>query len=307
VSEAQPFDFNRLSGIPKSQLEAVHLVHDNFARSVSSSLSAYLRSYVAANLVSIKNAAFSEFLAGLAAPTCLAYLNVKPYDTTVLLELNLELMFAFFEVLLGGKADAAVAPNREITEIEKTVVQTVLRLMFSNLGEAWREIAEVSFYLQSLSSEPQLLHAIAPAESVLVVTIEIKCEGKSGMMKLAIPSIFIKRLKTKFESLQQAPKAEATERDRLHVARLIKHAHVRFEAKIDGGSIPTRELIQLKPGDVLMLEHREERPMIASLNGRDLWHGSVGAAGQRLAFQIGSAISPVTDGQKKVSGTESSG
>ena len=307
MSEASPFDFNRLSGIPKSQLEAVHLVHDNFARSVSSSLSAYLRSYVAANLASIKNVAFAEFMTGLAAPTCLAYLNVKPYDTTALLELNLELMFAFFELLLGGKADATVAPNREITEIEKTVVQTVLRLIFANLGEAWRDVAEVSFHLQSLSSEPQLLHAIAPAESVLVIAIEIKCEGKSGLMKLAIPSIFIKRLKTKFDSLQQAPKAEPTERDQIHVARLIRHAHLRFEAKIDGGNIATRDLIPLKPGDVLMLDHPEEKPMIASLNGRDLWHGSVGAAGQRLAFQIGNAISPITDRQKKVSGTESSG
>lgn len=282
----QPFDFGRLNGIPKSQLKAVHLVHENFARSLSSSLSAYLRSYVVANLMKLDHIAFSDFLAGLSVPTCLAYVNVKPYDSTALLELNLELMFAFFELLLGGKADAAVAPDREITEIEKSVVQTLLRLVFSNLSEAWKEVAEVSFLLQSLSSEPQLMHAIAPAESVLVISIEVKCEGKSGLMKLAIPSIFMKRLRPKFESLQQAPKAESKEHDRLHIARLLRSASVTLEARLDGGKISARELVQLKEGDILTLDHPEQKPVVASLNGRDLWQGNIGAAGQKLAFQL---------------------
>ncbi|MCX6625186.1 MAG: flagellar motor switch protein FliM, partial [Acidobacteria bacterium] len=40
---AQPYDFRRPDRIAKDQLRAIHLLHENFARSLASSLSAYLR------------------------------------------------------------------------------------------------------------------------------------------------------------------------------------------------------------------------------------------------------------------------
>ncbi len=51
--EISLLDLNHLDRIPKSQLRALHLVHENFVRNLASSLSAYLRSYVALNLVSL--------------------------------------------------------------------------------------------------------------------------------------------------------------------------------------------------------------------------------------------------------------
>jgi flagellar motor switch protein FliM len=43
---AAPFDFRRLDRIPKSQVSAIHFLHEAFVRSLSSSLTVYLRSYV---------------------------------------------------------------------------------------------------------------------------------------------------------------------------------------------------------------------------------------------------------------------
>ena len=50
---AQPYDFRRPDRIAKDQLRAIHLLHENFARSLASSLSAYLRAYAMVNLVSV--------------------------------------------------------------------------------------------------------------------------------------------------------------------------------------------------------------------------------------------------------------
>ena len=63
---AQPYDFRRPDRIAKDQLRAIHLLHENFSRSLASSLSAYLRAYVAVNLVSVEQLAFMEFTLTLA-------------------------------------------------------------------------------------------------------------------------------------------------------------------------------------------------------------------------------------------------
>src|SRR5437763_16809789 len=86
AKRAQPYDFRRPDRIAKDQLRAIHLLHENFARSLGSSLSAYLRAYVVVNLVSVEQLSFTEFSQCLPAPTCLVYVGMKPYDCNAVLE-----------------------------------------------------------------------------------------------------------------------------------------------------------------------------------------------------------------------------
>jgi flagellar motor switch protein FliM len=101
---AEPYDFRRPDRIAKDQLRAIHMLHENFARSLASSLSAYLRAYVMVNLVSVEQLSFQEFTQALPSPTCLVSLGMKPYEGNAVLEMNPSLVFPIFEMLLGGSA-----------------------------------------------------------------------------------------------------------------------------------------------------------------------------------------------------------
>ena len=68
----------------------------------SSSLSAYLRSYLIINLVSVEQLSYSEFLECLPSPTCIIALGLRPYDGNAVLEMNSSLIFPILEILLGG-------------------------------------------------------------------------------------------------------------------------------------------------------------------------------------------------------------
>src|SRR5450755_2744294 len=73
-SESRPvaFDFRRPDRIAKSQVQAIRMLHESFVRNLASSLSAYLRSYLTVNLISVEQLSYGEFLEGLAAPTYMA-------------------------------------------------------------------------------------------------------------------------------------------------------------------------------------------------------------------------------------------
>src|ERR1700681_283263 len=87
-TKAQPYDFRRPDRIAKDQLRAIHQLHENFARTLASSLSAYLRAYVAVNLISVEQLSFVEFSQALPSPTCLVTLGMKPYEGNAVLEMN---------------------------------------------------------------------------------------------------------------------------------------------------------------------------------------------------------------------------
>src|SRR5438132_12639806 len=100
--KAQVYDFRRPDRIAKDQLRAIHLLHENFARGLASSLSAYLRAYVAVNLVSVEQLSFMEFTQCLPSPTCMISLGMRPFDGNAVLEINPTLVFPSLELLLGG-------------------------------------------------------------------------------------------------------------------------------------------------------------------------------------------------------------
>src|SRR5581483_5732150 len=109
--KAEPYDFRRTDRIAKDQLRTIHFLHENFARSMSSSLSAYLRSYVVVNLISVEQLSFLEFTQSLSSPTSLITLGLKPYDGSAILEINPSLAFPIVEMLLGRKRQGADAAD----------------------------------------------------------------------------------------------------------------------------------------------------------------------------------------------------
>ena len=281
-------DFNRLDRIPRSQLQALHMVHENFVRNLASSLSAYLRSYVALNLISLEQISYAEFLDGLASPTCMSYIGLQPFDGTGILEINNALVFALIELLLGGKGASPVSVKRKITDIEKRLIQTLLRVVLRDLNDAWRAVADINFTVQSLSSEPQLMHIMAPSEAVIVIDFEMKVGDTPGLMNFAIPSLLIKRLRHKFDQLQQIRRAESTELDQLHIAKLIREANVQIDCQIVGGTIRAGTLIGMELEDVIVLEYPVTRPISGYINGKEKWMGTLVAKGEKLAFELSS-------------------
>src|ERR1700731_2723980 len=132
-SPAEKFDFQRPDRIPKSQVRAIHLLHDTFVRNVVSSLSAYLRSYLTVNLVSVEQLSYAEFLDGLPSPTCIVSLGLSPWDGSGLLELNPTLVFPILEMLLGGSGKSSVSIQRDITEVEQKLLDGLFRIILHDL------------------------------------------------------------------------------------------------------------------------------------------------------------------------------
>ena len=109
-------------------------------------------------------------------------------------------------------------------------------------------------------------------------------------MNLAIPSIFIKRLRHKFDQLQTVRKASINDVDQLRISRLIQDVTLQFSAMLDGGVINARSLADLEPGNILIFDHPLDRPVTAALNDREKWNGSIVAKQNLLTFQIGERL-----------------
>jgi flagellar motor switch protein FliM len=283
--KAQVYDFRRPDRIAKDQLRAIHLLHENFARNLASSLSAYLRAYVAVNLVSVEQLSFVEFTQILPSPTSLIALGMKPYDGNAVLEINPTLVFPILEMLLGGSGKT-VKIVREVTEIEQSILEGLLRIILNDLRSAWGAVASIQFSIEAHETEPQLLQILAPNEAVVAISMEVRIGEASGMMNIGIPSIVVKMLRQKFDQQWSVRKTQATEEEHARVLRLIQSSLIRLDARLQGPTVGVQALLDMKDGDVLVFDYPTDRSIDFTVNGRLKYRGEVVVTGRKRAFQV---------------------
>lgn len=283
---AAAFDFRRPDRIAKSQLRAIHQLHDNFVRSLVSSLSAYLRSYLVINLVSVEQLSYSEFLECLPSPTCIASLGLKPYDGNAVLELNSSLIFPILEILLGGDGKLQFSSQREVTEIEQVLLDGLFRLILRDLHEAWTFVTNIDFTLETIETEPQFLQILAPTEAVVAVAIEIRIGDSVGMMNIAMPSIIIKMMRQKFDQQWSLRKSASTDVEQSRILNLIQTSTLISEVTLSGPELLLKDLVNLEEGDILSFEFPAGRQLDLRLNGERKYRGEMVNAGRRAAFRV---------------------
>jgi len=289
---ATVFDFRRPDRIAKSQVRAIHLLHENFVRNLASSLSAYLRSYLTVNLVSVEQLSYGEFLEELPSPTCLVSMSLRPYDGNALVELNPSLIFPIIEIILGGKGRTTNTIKREITEIEQNLLETLFRIILNDLKEAWKGVTLIDFKIEAVATEPQMLQILAPNEAVVAVGIEIRIGENSGTLNLAIPSINIKMIGQKFDQQWSLRKTDPTEAEQSRALELIRPAQMTLDARLRGPSLVVRDLLAIEPGDVLRFDYRLDQPLYGELNGAAKFQGRVVNSHNKKAFLIDTMPQP---------------
>jgi flagellar motor switch protein FliM len=286
ADKAQPYNFRRPDRIAKDQLRAIHLLHENFARSLASSLSAYLRAYVAVNLISVEQISFREFTQGLPSPTSMTVLGMKPFDGNTILEINPSLVFPILEMLLGGSGKVATVLTREITEIEQSILEGLLRIILQDLRACWHAVTELDFSVESHGTEPQLLQILAPNEAVLAISIEVRIGETAGMMNISIPAIIVKMLRQKFDQQWSVRKTQATENEHARMLKLIRPASIHLDARLQGPAVSVSMLLDLAAGDVLAFDYPVGKLLDVMVNGKLKYRGEVVATGRKRAFEV---------------------
>ncbi len=291
---AVKFDFRRPDRIPKSQVRAIHLLHDTFVRNLVSSLSAYLRSYLTVNLVSVEQLSYAEFLDGLPSPTCIVSLGLSPYDGNGVLELNPSLVFPILEMLLGGTGKGSGNIQRDITEIEQKLLDGLFRIILHDLREAWKGVTDVDFTIESMETEPQLLHLLAPNEAVVSIGVEVRIGESVGMMNIAMPSIVIKMMRQKFDQQWSVRKSHANAAEQVRVLRMLREGSLALEARLEGPTLTIEDLLRLSEGQLLKFDYPVERPVELLVNGTHKYRAQMVCTGRKRACQV-ETIRPRTD------------
>jgi flagellar motor switch protein FliM len=262
--QLERFDFSRAGQISNDQMRAISSVNDLFARNLMHTLGTWLRTPFKMKLVSGEQLPFSEFLEQLSLPSYVCSIRLEPLGAVGLLELELALASPIVDVLLGGVGRAW--PTRELTEIEETVLTSVVKMAVNELNQAWQSVG-LEFVFEKREAEPTITRMMAAGEKTLCVSFEARMPEAQGAMNLCLPAVVLNAILRRLISEGDRPRRRSKEAH-ARVRELMGGARLGAVLQLPAMRLPARELAALAPGSVLRLplpKHTKSEIRIAGL------------------------------------------
>jgi flagellar motor switch protein FliM len=261
------YNFRRPDRVSKEQLRSLHYLHDRFARNFSSSLSAYLRALIDVNLYSVEQFTYAEFILSLPDPTYFNAISMQPLEGNAVLEINPKILFPMIDKILGGKGEDFGGGMRTITDIERTLIEGVVKLILRDLEESWKQIAKLRMAIVATETSPQLIQVVAPNEIVVLIVFELKVGEAKGFMNFCIPSIVLEPIAKRFSQDWYADRAKTSVEEVKKIKLNLLKTGITVEAGIYENYITVKDLMELGAGDVLKLETKVHDEINVKLNG----------------------------------------
>ena len=292
VSRAQPgpvpsvtrYDFRRPDRISKEQIHSLHFLHERFARNVSTSLAAYLRSMTELSLVSVQQIAYSEFLTALPDPTAYYALSIAPFEELGGLEINPAVAFALVERMLGGSGQPTEV-TRALTDIEQNVIDSVVKILLDSLSETWRPIVDLAFGIRGRETRPQMLQVASPNDTVLMLVFDMRVGEVQGLLNFCLPASIVEKTDTHFAAAWDRHKRDLTPKERGWLIENLGRVRMPFSAVL-GSRCSAGDLVALQAGDIVSLDVPLHQPVDARVGDTVKFRGRLTALSGRTHVQI---------------------
>ena len=283
-----PYDFKRPERVGKDQMRALQSMHEGFGRNFGAALSADLRSIVEVKMTSVDQLTYSEFVFSLENPTCFNLLKAEPLEGHLILDINPSILYPIIDRMLGGGKESGAVSRRPLTEIELRLVSKVTAKFLAELKRAWANVLELDLSVERVESNPQLVQIVPPNEVVVLISFELTINDVRGMMNLCVPFNSIERISNRLTANHWGNygNTAASEESKAQISRRLDAATVELVVTLAESKISTKDLIELRVGDIITTDMDVEAPLEVSIAGLPKFHASPGAFRGQKAVQI---------------------
>jgi flagellar motor switch protein FliM len=243
------YNFSRAGQISNDQMRAISSVNDLFARNLTHTLGAWLRTPFKMKLVAGEQLPFSEFLERLSTPTYVCSIRLEPLGAVGLLELELALAAPMVDVLLGGVGRAW--PTRELTDIEEAILTSVVQMAVQELNLAWQSVG-LEFVFEKRETEAAVTRMLTAGEKTLCVSFEARMPEAQGAMNLCLPAVVLNAILRRLISEGDRPRRRSKEAQ-VRMRELMGGAKIGALLQFPTMRLRASELAALTSGMILRL------------------------------------------------------
>ncbi|GAA1647988.1 flagellar motor switch protein FliM [Georgenia ruanii] len=282
------YDFRRPMTLPREHARMLEMAFGTFSRHWANQLVARLRVSVSSAVTEVKMCSYDEYVASLPTTTTVVLCSVEPGRRIALVQFPLDAALVWIDHMLGGPGTPGAVPERELTEIEQALIMELLRRTLADLNYSFAAIVRLEAEFKQIQYTPQFVQAAEASTPVIVARFELHVDEQDVPVSVMLPAEGLMTALRDGEHVDLRTAEEIAEEKvqsrLLEVA--VQQVPVDVAVRFRPVTVHPREVVALRPGDVLPLHHPASRPLDVVVGDRVLAQAAPGTQGSRLAGMV---------------------
>jgi len=281
------YDFRRPSRLSRAQVRQLQRLYESALEGLTGALSEGVRAPIEANVLSVKALNYGSFANLLPVPTYVNIFKIEPLGGRGLLTIDIPFCLALVDRLLGGHGHAVEKP-RHLTTIELAVLEWPVRLILEQLQRCWHCQPQVTFASDTRRMDLSFSQVMHTSETMLRVSFALGGEIGTGEAHFCVPFSVLEQVMA-FDRLRNESLGSAsgrTEQDTLRARENISKVKIAVSAELGSASLTLRELVGLKPGQIVKLNTKANKPIPIQVGRKVKFLAAPGLNANALAARI---------------------
>jgi len=259
-----PYDMCAGLRITRGRLPTLELLHEGFTRLLRPSLFQLLKREPEITFQGVQPQKTSEYLAALSANACIGIARARPLPGLVMFTLDPTLVYLMVDTYFGGTGRSMErAPDKPLTPTELRFAQMIIKLACSDLSAAWRPVVDLEFEWVKHETNPHFVNVAAPADTLLVNRFNIEIATGSGCLDFVLPPAFVEPVRDSLGAATAQGPASKEGAWSGAIAAMLTGASLEVRAVLTETEISLRDLVKLRPGDVVPIEPPRDVTLLA--------------------------------------------
>lgn len=280
-----PFDFLSRKIVAGVQATLLELIQDAAAKGCAAHLTGIVRRDVKVSSASAYSETAGNFLSNFKGRCCVGILSAEGAPGPAFLAMSPFLAYALVDLMLGGDGRIAEPDDRDFSVLEIRMVRKVMEGITAELGKGWSSVAPGRFAFSKVETNGKMLPSVPDQDPLYVMNFRVESEtGLSRDFSVALPFALVEALKEQQGEAEAADPAASGTAARIREA--LESVTVRVEATLGEAHLPIREILSLKPGDVIATEQEIDAPVVVLVEGLPKLFGRAGISRGNRAVKI---------------------
>jgi flagellar motor switch protein FliM len=159
------------------------------------------------------------------------------------------------------------------------------------MKDAWINYFDLSFSMDSIETNPQMIQFVQPDESAAIVVLDITLNDLHGNLNICLPAISLeeifKSFGEKFIKANKKTDPVAEKENRENILEQLGDTQLAVSAILGGAQVPLQDLIVLKPGDIIPLDTKvQPGSTTVKVEKLEWFKGTIGTQNKHYAVKI---------------------
>lgn len=286
--EAERYNFSRAGHLGPEQMRNLAMMQEQLARSITHTLSAWLRTAFLVTTQSTEQKPFSTFVGAIPEVSYVSSLRLEPFGAHAALHLDLSLALPIVDVLLGGTGRAE--DTRDLTEIEESILHAVTEMIVRELNKAWHG-SSLDILLEKRERGSQLHRLMAQTEKTVCFHWSIAMPDAAGSLVICLPSVIVSSALRNMAALRERPRRH-DESSSLHIQQRLSQSSFPVSLRLPPVRLHTDDLSHLHSGQILRMPLPQTEMAELVIGDTPVFRALPARAGEHRAAHIAEMMHP---------------